>query len=268
MSLQKPDVLSFTQATLYAPLIIIFVLYFPTVIYIFYISIRFHGFKSWVAKVMDNPSYFIFPLLTCISFYKRPDLQTVTLNGSRDEMDQKIENGLNAMEEIPSIPIEIIVVKEAEDQANETANNLISPDDMERSEIIEVVSEDTDESPAIENSEESIETSEEETVVVKQTFDISESGQELSNEANFDEFQFSVHQSNVLYFLFAISFVFIIGSDFAIQRARWKGTEIYNSITFKYLFIFLGNLYLWFDFIQEARSRNPSDDNLFGNNHM
>ena len=66
--------------------------------------------------------------------------------------------------------------------------------------------------------------------------------------------RFSVHQSNVLYFLFVMSFVLIMGADIAVQRARWSGIWAYgyDSLTFKYLLIFLLNFCLWVDFIKGA----------------
>ena len=61
--------LTFTEATVYAPLILISILYLPTMIYIIFISIRFYGFKKWISEIINEPVYFIFPILTSLSFY-------------------------------------------------------------------------------------------------------------------------------------------------------------------------------------------------------
>ena len=61
--------LSFTEATVYAPLIFILILYLPTLTYIIFISIRFYGFKNWINEIINDPVYFIFPIFTSFSFY-------------------------------------------------------------------------------------------------------------------------------------------------------------------------------------------------------
>ena len=61
--------LTFTEATVYAPLILISILYLPTMIYVILISIRFYGFKKWISEIINEPVYFIFPILTSLSFY-------------------------------------------------------------------------------------------------------------------------------------------------------------------------------------------------------
>ena len=68
---QEGNVLSFTEATVYAPLILIIILYLPTMIYIVFISIRFYGLQRWINEIMNDPVYFIFPILTSLSFYEK-----------------------------------------------------------------------------------------------------------------------------------------------------------------------------------------------------
>ena len=61
--------ISFTDATVYAPLILIALLYMPTIIYTIVLGIQFHGWKNWISQTLNDPVYFIFPILTSISFY-------------------------------------------------------------------------------------------------------------------------------------------------------------------------------------------------------
>ena len=61
--------MSFNMATLYAPLMLISLLYLPTIIYTIVLGIKFHGWKNWIFQTLNNPVYFIFPILTSVSFY-------------------------------------------------------------------------------------------------------------------------------------------------------------------------------------------------------
>ena len=65
--------MSFTTATLYAPIFLISILYLPTVIYIIILAINFHGWNNWISQTLNNPVHFIFPILTSISFYGKRD---------------------------------------------------------------------------------------------------------------------------------------------------------------------------------------------------
>ena len=79
MIFQEGNPITFTQATVYAPLILILILYLPTIIYIVFVSIRFYGLQSWINEIMSDPVYFIFPILTSLSFYekaKKYDIET------------------------------------------------------------------------------------------------------------------------------------------------------------------------------------------------
>ena len=63
--------MSFNMATLYAPLILISLLYLPTIIYTIFLGVNFHGWKNCIFQTLNNPVYFIFPIMTCMSFYGR-----------------------------------------------------------------------------------------------------------------------------------------------------------------------------------------------------
>ena len=64
--------MSFTPATVYAPITLISILYLPTIIYTIVIGMKFHGWKRWISQTLNNPVYFILPILTSMSFYGKP----------------------------------------------------------------------------------------------------------------------------------------------------------------------------------------------------
>ena len=64
------DILSFDTATLYAPLLMISLLYFPSFLYVLYLSLRFFGARQLPLRFLENPVLFIFPVWTSFSFYK------------------------------------------------------------------------------------------------------------------------------------------------------------------------------------------------------
>ena len=50
------------------------ILYLPTITYIICISVRFYGLKRWINKIINEPIYFVFPILTSFSFYEKSKL--------------------------------------------------------------------------------------------------------------------------------------------------------------------------------------------------
>ena len=66
----RTELMTFTEATIYAPVTIIVMIFFPTFSYLTYCSIKFYGWKNWVSGVLDNPTYYIFSIFTNISFYE------------------------------------------------------------------------------------------------------------------------------------------------------------------------------------------------------
>lgn len=65
---KQPEVLSFTQATLYFPIVLISAIYLPAVLYVVHIQISLHGWKAWFGKTFENPLFFVFPIFTSICF--------------------------------------------------------------------------------------------------------------------------------------------------------------------------------------------------------
>ena len=242
-----PEVLTFTQATLYAPLLLIFILYFPTIVYIFYVCKKFYGPKNLLGKIMDDPVYFMFPLLTCISFYKHEE------KDSEEVHEVQVPEGMNESQdditggEEPGGPIDM----SENFEIDEDLENSCSIANIESSSSAEDVT--IAESPLTESA-----------LAEEQFSDPHEEEQDIppTIEQDYDDMgkQFSLHQSNTLYFLFCLSFAIIIGGDFTMQRARWSKVSLIflvtHSVTAKYLFIFLLNLYLWVDFTRGSQSKS------------
>ena len=65
-----PEILTFTQATLYAPLFLISMIFLPSILYILIVNINIFGFKKFLERFFENPLLFIFPLFTSFSFNK------------------------------------------------------------------------------------------------------------------------------------------------------------------------------------------------------
>ena len=82
---------TFTDATLYLPLMLIALLYLPTIIYTIVLGIRFHGWKNWISQTLNDPVYFIFPILTSISFYGKQKNCIEEENSESSEAKDKIK---------------------------------------------------------------------------------------------------------------------------------------------------------------------------------
>ena len=65
---KQQEVLSFTQATLYFPIVLISAIYLPAVLYVVHIQISLHGWRAWFGKTFENPLFFVFPIFTSICF--------------------------------------------------------------------------------------------------------------------------------------------------------------------------------------------------------
>ena len=111
----RTELLTFTQATIIAPVTSIAINFFPTFAYLTYCSIKFYGWKNWLSGVLDNPTYYIFSFFTNISFYEFKELQTssnpssAALNNSNDcfwnkNQDLK-ENLKKSLVDIPTLII-------------------------------------------------------------------------------------------------------------------------------------------------------------------
>ena len=171
--------LTFTQATVYVPLVLILILYLPTITYVIYLSNRFYGFEKWISELINDPVYFIFPILTSLSFYEKSKLN----------FQENHEN--NGQHSAPQ---------------NVSPNNSQSMDFTEQHGNIGHIDDD-----GIETIENTFETTIETTDIRNNTF--------LSGEI---EKQFSISQSNTLYFLFCASTSLCIFADWLHQWMRGK----------------------------------------------
>ena len=69
-----PELLTFTQATLYSPLVFLGLLFLPTFIYVLVISFRKFGFKGWFEKFVENAILSVFSVVTNLSFFKKENI--------------------------------------------------------------------------------------------------------------------------------------------------------------------------------------------------
>ena len=72
------ELLTFTEATIYAPITIIILTFVPHYAYLTFCSIKFYGWRNWVSGVLDNPIYYIFSMFTNISFYEYAESETTS----------------------------------------------------------------------------------------------------------------------------------------------------------------------------------------------
>ena len=113
------EYLTFTEATLVAPLTLLVLLYLPTLLYVVLCSLTFYGWREWSGCVLDDPVHFIFPIFTNISLYKsrravkerpkvdeemreikheRADNSDKTISDPSNENKAKIENEILSQE--------------------------------------------------------------------------------------------------------------------------------------------------------------------------
>lgn len=196
---------------------------------------------------MDDPLYFIFPLLTCISFYQKAEAQSET--ATEAPADNTEEGPNNAA---------IIVVEDYCSSHDNDDGNLTLEESPHNSCSIGNIEDFSDESFTSHMSNIDVLSSHTDNAMVEDPAVNNETDEDQKeDEDNHTSKQFSVHQSNVLYFLFVISFGLIIGADLAIQKARWSKMDlILDSVTFKYLLVFIVNFYLWVDFTIAAQSKS------------
>ena len=92
------DLLSFTEASLIAPLTLLVLLSLPTIIYVSHSSIKFYGWNSWTNSILDDPIHFIFPIFTSISFYKKRNQVSQIFEREIEKEETKM-NSSNSVED-------------------------------------------------------------------------------------------------------------------------------------------------------------------------
>ena len=191
---QEGNVLSFTEATVYAPLILIIILYLPTMIYIVFISIRFYGLQNWINQIIYDPVYFLFPILTSLSFYEKSKLNDQETHDKNEELSVLQNVSLNNSQK----------VKTAEQHGNMVKHMKISEIQYQSSENSTCKNRDED---GIVTVKATRKTTNEITVAVV-------------NITKKIEMKFSVRQSNILYLLFCMSTSLCILGDLWHQSKR------------------------------------------------
>ena len=185
---KPPEVLTMKQATLFAPLFILSVLYLPTLIYVTVISVI--NFPKNM-KIHDKAILFIFPIFTNLCFIKPADKQ-ININCRNMKIRSKSESDI--------------------------LSSLSKPVQISRSRSLTKI----------------------ETSKIHVRTDILEPNLSL------------VH-SNVLYVLFFIGTVIVLGLDLALQLAR---NHSISEGTKPFIAIFALNIALWIDFnIHMAKRR-------------
>ena len=91
--------MSFTNATVYAPIVLISLLYLPTLFYTIVVGIKFYGRRKWIFETLNNPVYFIFPILTNMSFYGKPKNDIKKEEGNNASIDIIEEDRIDTGEE-------------------------------------------------------------------------------------------------------------------------------------------------------------------------
>ena len=69
-----PEILTFDQATLYAPILLISWLYLPSILYVLILSLKTFGVKKCIEHFFENPVVFVFPIFT--SFFFNHDIES------------------------------------------------------------------------------------------------------------------------------------------------------------------------------------------------
>ena len=193
--------------------LLLFLYFFPPIIYTTFVSIRFYGAKNWLNGVLGNPAYFILPVTTCLSFYEETnssqnktdrnvpyDNQGLYLDNGESQENQKVHSSEDSFQ----------LTGMGMKQADETQSNTNSHDQksIEDQVVSNVVDQENDSQHAVvsicEVREEQLHGNSE----AKNHQTLSESNTESSsvkeeNKTNSStssmEMTFSVSQSNVLY---------------------------------------------------------------------
>ena len=183
--MNRAEMLSFTMATLYIPLILIGLLYLPSVLYVVKISVSLFGWRGWLGKTLENPVFFILPIFTSLSFYRKTVIEAKALVSYVPNTDSSGNETLS-LEDIETTGSTDEVSRESLDnkQHNETVQHL--HDNVKDSTI---------------NDDPS-----------------NKMGKELSNKFSPN---FSLLQSNFLFTVYFIGSFLIIFADLYLQKIKY-----------------------------------------------
>ena len=195
------EVLTFTEATLIIPLVMIAILYLPSIFYIAYASLKFYGKEKWSTSILADPVHFIFPIFTCMSFYHRNDN---IMRKKEVQLGENVESVVSSEDKKEAQDDDLVNLQndptgENSKQVSPRMNNIIVKD-------VDAEAQNVDQNSQIIRTEEGVESGK-----------VSDSQIE---ENSAPPRIFSVRQSNVLYFLFFIGAAFCIGGDILMQYQR------------------------------------------------
>ena len=188
--------MSFTAATVYLPIVLISLLYLPTIIYTIVVGIKFSGGKNWIFQTLNNPVYFIFPILTSMSFYGKPKKNIEEEEGNKASNDEGEEEGSKASNDI------------REKEGNEASNGIREEEGNKASNDIR--EEEGNKASNNIREEEGNKTSN----------DIREEEGNNASEEDKINMHFSIKQSNILYMFFLLGSVLCIFGDVYHQDKR------------------------------------------------
>ena len=206
---------------------------------------KFYGLKNWFSSILDDPVYFIFPILTCMSFYGENspsnefELNKRSLKNDQTENDHHTEIKEDTNDILPFENVNCINIESENHEKKEATNK------EEDSDSISVF---------LHNSSDDIENN----IKLCNEYSSKDAIQvHISDIENYEELNqnkkhvmvFSPQQSIVLYILFFVGYLLCIGGDLAMQIYRSPNINIFNTITFYCLMLFVLNGLLWTDFI-------------------
>ena len=216
------DALTFTQATVYAPLVLISLLYVPTFIYITFLSFKYYGLNNWFDEILNDPVYFIFPILTSMSFYGAPHSEN-KVNITGENKKYRNDHYLEAEQIELGNKSESISINE-ENSGSLEAPKKDKTDDVETISVIGIETISVTGTGTVDVETVSVlGTDDVEPVSKIETVDrgpetLKNSGNEVFSGA--EQKYFSIKQSNMLYLLFLLGSNLCIFGDLWHQRAR------------------------------------------------
>ena len=238
-----------------APIILLTVLYLPTILYVVVVSMKFYGIKNWFSSILDNPVYFIFPVLTSMSFYGKQshqnEMNNISLKNVSDDQIERDHNTDIKEDSNDAMPLESADSVRMENESIETKDEASKDDDEDSISVFTHNSSNIFQDNSKSCAEEAIEPKEVQ-MHIQDTENVKTSNLKKRHV-------FSPEQSIVLYILFMIGYLFCIGGDLALQLYRSPYIPLYNTIAFNCLMFFLLNGLLWTDFIIHSFRSNENN---------
>ena len=236
-----PEILTFEQATLYAPIISFLFVYLPSIFYVLIININIFGLKKFSEKFFESPLLFIFPLFTSFSFHKTIEepVEEIPLSKNKPRANSMpiINSPRISRDGVSKMNIRF----EGETKISNfctgslPSNSIISDRRNKKRGMIEM----STLMPRMKKSsslpELRMPQSQEKTGRKKTSTKSIKSAQPI----------FSLFHSNILYILFLFGYFTCIGGDLIMQ---WAKNRFISKNTKIFVSIFIVNIFLWIDF--------------------